>query len=102
MISVVMINAEDSSVEDDALRIERIDGRVDTERCDLTREHRRGIKVGERGGRSGVRKVVCRHVDRLNRRDSAGFGRRNTLLELDRKSTRLNSSHVAISYAVFC
>src|SRR5690625_6128554 len=23
-------------------------------------------------------------------------------LELDRKSTRLNSSHVAISYAVFC
>src|SRR5437660_7309405 len=27
--------------------------------------------------------------------------RRNDLLE-DRKSTRLNSSHVAISYAVFC
>src|SRR5690625_5600325 len=24
------------------------------------------------------------------------------LLQLDRKSTRLNSSHVAISYAVFC
>src|SRR5207253_9917516 len=26
----------------------------------------------------------------------------NDLLHLDRKSTRLNSSHVAISYAVFC
>src|SRR5690625_6715731 len=25
-----------------------------------------------------------------------------TLLHIDRKSTRLNSSHVAISYAVFC
>src|SRR5207253_3414823 len=25
-----------------------------------------------------------------------------TLRDLDRKSTRLNSSHVAISYAVFC
>src|SRR5690625_6679545 len=25
-----------------------------------------------------------------------------TQLQLDRKSTRLNSSHVAISYAVFC
>src|SRR5207253_5961352 len=25
-----------------------------------------------------------------------------TMLALDRKSTRLNSSHVAISYAVFC
>src|SRR5215510_15613206 len=30
------------------------------------------------------------------RRANAGWGRR------DRKSTRLNSSHVAISYAVFC
>src|SRR5690625_3983971 len=27
---------------------------------------------------------------------------RNIPYELDRKSTRLNSSHVAISYAVFC
>src|SRR5699024_11425065 len=26
----------------------------------------------------------------------------NLILELDRKSTRLNSSHVSISYAVFC
>src|SRR5690625_5631373 len=25
-----------------------------------------------------------------------------TVIDLDRKSTRLNSSHVAISYAVFC
>src|SRR5437868_10320248 len=31
----------------------------------------------------------------LSRRDFAGPG-------LDRKSTRLNSSHVSISYAVFC
>src|SRR5690606_40058171 len=29
-------------------------------------------------------------------------GRIRTLLGLDRKSTRLNSSHVIISYAVFC
>src|SRR5690625_6926460 len=28
--------------------------------------------------------------------------RLNKLIHLDRKSTRLNSSHVAISYAVFC
>src|SRR5699024_6569458 len=26
----------------------------------------------------------------------------NAMIELDRKSTRLNSSHVSISYAVFC
>src|SRR5699024_11327784 len=31
-----------------------------------------------------------------------GVGTGNPPLELDRKSTRLNSSHVSISYAVFC
>src|SRR5437870_9911407 len=30
------------------------------------------------------------------------FTERDVLRKLDRKSTRLNSSHVAISYAVFC
>src|SRR5690625_6154400 len=32
----------------------------------------------------------------------AYYENRVTLAEIDRKSTRLNSSHVAISYAVFC
>src|SRR5207253_6865077 len=31
-----------------------------------------------------------------------GAGKRKPVLFIDRKSTRLNSSHVAISYAVFC
>src|SRR5690625_5999216 len=31
-----------------------------------------------------------------------GAGRTTNLSRQDRKSTRLNSSHVAISYAVFC
>src|SRR5699024_11732016 len=30
------------------------------------------------------------------------FGKKPTILLADRKSTRLNSSHVSISYAVFC
>src|SRR5699024_12650706 len=34
----------------------------------------------------------------LNRLDEIAAGRRS----VDRKSTRLNSSHVSISYAVFC
>src|SRR5438067_6917411 len=33
---------------------------------------------------------------------SAGETWRNELPYIDRKSTRLNSSHVSISYAVFC
>src|SRR5256885_11918691 len=34
----------------------------------------------------------------VNRHGSTGYGQRFT----DRKSTRLNSSHLVISYAVFC
>src|SRR5690625_7555403 len=52
-------------------------------------------------------------VDSLNQIENAGgvkpklfrppYGNYNdTVLNIDRKSTRLNSSHVAISYAVFC
>src|SRR5690348_18053877 len=44
---------------------------------------------GGRGGRCGRRR------DRHGRRDSA-------VQAQDRKSTRLNSSHPSISYAVFC
>src|SRR5207249_6486944 len=36
------------------------------------------------------------HGERLGNVDS------NSITEADRKSTRLNSSHVSISYAVFC
>src|SRR5699024_11500552 len=56
------------------------------------------------GGRGAERR-------RMDRRDQDGRGptpdpdrthRRGTPLRRDRKSTRLNSSHVSISYAVFC
>src|SRR5690349_25152988 len=38
----------------------------------------------------------------LFQRKSVGKGREWGIHRLDRKSTRLNSSHVEISYAVFC
>src|SRR5690349_22277513 len=48
----------------------------------------------------GQRVVVASH------RDAVGLGERNSEVVgevgTDRKSTRLNSSHVEISYAVFC
>ena len=34
--------------------------------------------------------------------DGTNFISQRTRLNLDRKSTRLNSSHITISYAVFC
>src|SRR5438552_5397172 len=52
--------------------------------------------VGFSCGSKNYRRHECAQVQRqLNR--SAG-----TPIELDRKSTRLNSSHQIISYAVFC
>src|SRR5437870_9420018 len=49
-------------------------------------------QVGMRSDRGTVRSAVSQLED-------TGIGGR---IERDRKSTRLNSSHVAISYAVFC
>src|SRR5207302_9146884 len=61
----------------------------------------------------GVRRLLCDEDQPLGRRRGRGpgpGGRRLRLVDLgeslryvpDRKSTRLNSSHVKISYAVFC
>src|SRR5256885_11208672 len=47
-----------------------------------------------RSSRTGGNKTLAAELLRLNR---------TTLIErIDRKSTRLNSSHLVISYAVFC
>src|SRR5690625_5496373 len=41
-------------------------------------------------------------MDQVARLANVGKGTIYTFAKRDRKSTRLNSSHVAISYAVFC
>src|SRR2546430_13161878 len=43
-----------------------------------------------------------RHLADLVEKDAAPFGRLEQSGAVDRKSTRLNSSHSQISYAVFC
>src|SRR5437870_6755701 len=53
--------------------------------------------VFEWDGRWGVRRCASRSSMNLHADSTETAGR-----SLDRKSTRLNSSHVAISYAVFC
>src|SRR5205814_8581604 len=46
----------------------------------------------EQAGLRGSRKLYCRRIAAGSQRQSGA----------DRKSTRLNSSHLGISYAVFC
>src|SRR3989454_2963723 len=70
------------------------------------RQARRDTPVGVRLGlQQRAPTNLHRHVFRAVRRfavlviaDLASFG----VMRLDRKSTRLNSSHLVISYAVFC
>src|SRR2546426_4611991 len=58
----------------------------------LFRSHQlRGAREGARRVRSAARQDADAHAHRLGR-----------LWQEDRKSTRLNSSHLVISYAVFC
>src|SRR5256885_10720782 len=49
-----------------------------------------------RGHRAGIRRASCRSPPLPTR------SRRSNRVGKDRKSTRLNSSHLVISYAVFC
>src|SRR5690554_7225262 len=49
-----------------------------------------------------VDKESIEEADRISVTFEVSPDKRDYLLRLDRKSTRLNSSHVRISYAVFC
>src|SRR2546429_5766961 len=46
--------------------------------------------------------AVRSELDQGDRESASGVGSRPHTVERDRKSTRLNSSHGYISYAVFC
>src|SRR5438067_10667804 len=58
------------------------------------------VRVTQEAERTLEREIVATgaQIDQLRAERSQTF----TLMAQDRKSTRLNSSHVSISYAVFC
>src|SRR2546426_8144410 len=57
---------------------------------------------GYRGGRSAFEGAHVHARARVSERDADGRADRRGPAGQDRKSTRLNSSHLVISYAVFC
>src|SRR5256885_8616141 len=66
---------------------------------------------GLHGGHGGDAEFPLERLDRLDHgpvrrreqdRVGPGMGLQHLPTQLDRKSTRLNSSHLVISYAVFC
>src|SRR5207253_3726963 len=71
--------------------------------CRPVRDHRRREAETGRGACACPRSTGGSRRLRARRTNSDARARIHPLVaELDRKSTRLNSSHVAISYAVFC
>src|SRR3712207_7196167 len=65
------------------------------------RAHAAACRAARGGGRRRLR-AGARVLPRGSRVDRARAGDRRHLRRRDRKSTRLNSSHANISYAVFC
>src|SRR3712207_8523101 len=63
---------------------------------------RRAGGLGGRVGGAQGRMASDGERSRLRRLADGPHGRARPLRELDRKSTRLNSSHANIPYAVFC
>src|SRR3712207_6896012 len=61
----------------------------------------RGELLGEHRGRQ-ERRIDHRHAEADPGGHGGGERQRDDRVEEDRKSTRLNSSHANISYAVFC
>src|SRR3712207_7275220 len=59
------------------------------------------LRAGERAGRGGAR-LVAAYGSCEGQRGTHGFVAGHARGREDRKSTRLNSSHANISYAVFC
>src|SRR3712207_9003637 len=56
----------------------------------------------EQVAEAALGRVGDHHVGRAERRDAQARRRGSVDRRADRKSTRLNSSHANISYAVFC
>src|SRR3712207_8500506 len=59
------------------------------------------VHVAGQGRRQRVEQVALQHPP-TPRLDVAASARHRRRVDVDRKSTRLNSSHANISYAVFC
>src|SRR3712207_7123930 len=60
------------------------------------------LRVGHRGGATPDREARARMNRHVRSRRALGIAVASALAVTDRKSTRLNSSHANISYAVFC
>ena len=75
-----MLRPNDVGVHNTGGRVEGVDGRVDTQLGDGSRQDSGGVQVSEGGGGSGVSQVVGGHINGLHGGDGTLLGGRNSLL----------------------
>ncbi|GMT20564.1 hypothetical protein PFISCL1PPCAC_11861, partial [Pristionchus fissidentatus] len=85
---------DDVGVHDTGGGVERVDGGVDSQLGNTTRQHSGGVKMGEGGGRGGIGKIVSRHVDSLDGGDGSLLGGGNALLH----ATHVSGEGRLVSY----
>eukprot|EP00128_Syssomonas_multiformis_P016704 Colp12_sorted_trinity150504_noHs@24768 len=78
--SVVVLLTDNAGVENTRGRVEGIDGGVNTQLSNTTRQHSGSIQVSEGGGRGGISKIVGGHVNGLHGGNGTLLGGGNTLL----------------------
>ena len=78
---VVVFLTNDQGVELAAGGVQRVHGGIDTQGCNVTRQHHGGIQVRKGGSGGRVGQVIRRHIHGLDGRNGADLGGRNTLLQ---------------------
>ena len=84
-----MLPTDDTGVEHTGLGIEGVDGGVDTKLSNRTRQHSRGIQVGEGGSGSRIRQIIGGHVDGLHGSDGTLLGGGDTLLPISQNTRQI-------------
>jgi hypothetical protein len=78
--NIVVLLANDTGVQHTGLGVEGVDGGVDTQLSDGTRQHSCGVQVSEGGGGSRISQIVSRDVDSLDGGNGTLLGGGDTLL----------------------
>ena len=79
--TVVMFLTDDVRVENTRGRVERVNGGVDAQLGNISRQYECRVQMRERSRRRRIGQVICRDIDSLERGNRASLRRCNALLE---------------------
>ena len=77
-----MLFSDNQRIQDTRAGFQWINGRINTQRCDITIQHGFRVQMRKGSSRSRVCQIIRRHIDRLYRCDGTILCRCDTLLQL--------------------